>query len=93
MPELTARRRIRVSGRVQGVFFRASCAREATRLGVHGWVRNSSDASVEAVFEGEPAAVEAMTAWCREGPPMARVEHVDVFDEAPQGLTGFVISG
>jgi acylphosphatase len=55
-------------------------------------VRNSSDASVEAVFEGEPAAVEAMTAWCREGPPMARVEHVDVVDEAPQGLTGFVIS-
>ena len=90
---MTARRRIRVSGRVQGVFFRASCAREASRLGVHGWVRNSSDASVEAVFEGEPAAVEAMTAWCRHGPPTARVDLVDIVVEQPQGLTGFVISG
>jgi acylphosphatase len=90
---VTARRRVRVSGRVQGVFFRASCAREARSLALNGWVRNASDGSVEIVFEGQDAAVEAMTAWCQHGPPAARVEHVDVVDEAPQGLTGFGISG
>jgi acylphosphatase len=90
---VTARRRLRVSGRVQGVFFRASCAREARSLGLSGWVRNASDGSVEVVCEGEDAAVEAMTAWCRHGPPTARVELVDIVEEQPQGLTGFVISG
>jgi acylphosphatase len=61
--------------------------------GVGGWVRNAPDGSVEAVFEGEDAAVEAMTAWCRHGPPQARVDAVDVVSEAPEGLSGFVISG
>ena len=90
---MTARRRLRISGRVQGVFFRASCAREARTLALSGWVRNASDGSVEVVFEGEDAAVEAMTAWCRHGPPTARIELVDIVDEQPQGLSGFVISG
>ncbi len=90
---MTLRRRVRVSGSVQGVFFRATCAREARAHGVEGWVRNAPDGTVEAVFEGEDAAVEAMTAWCRHGPPHARVDAVDVVSEAPEGLSGFVISG
>ena len=90
---MTARRRVRVAGRVQGVFFRASCAREARSLALSGWVRNVSDGSVEVVVEGQDAAVEAMTAWCRHGPPHARVDAVDAVSEAPEGVSGFVISG
>jgi acylphosphatase len=89
----TTRRRVRVRGAVQGVFFRATCAREAATLGVHGWVRNTSDGGVEAVFEGEDVAVEAMTAWCRRGPAGARVDTVEVAPEPPEGLEGFAISG
>ena len=62
-----------VSGRVQGVSFRQSCAWEAKRLGAHGFVRNLPDGRVEAVFEGTPEVVEAMVAWCRRGPPLAEV--------------------
>ena len=87
------RRRVQVRGSVQGVFFRVSCAREATERGIDGWVRNAPDGSVEAVFEGESAGVEAMTAWCRQGPPGARVDRVEVAEESPEGLRGFVISG
>ncbi len=72
------------SGRVQGVAFRASCQRQAVTLDVRGWVRNRWDGAVEALFEGEPAAVDAMIAWCHDGPPMAYVEYVEV-DEAPAG--------
>jgi acylphosphatase len=78
---------------VQGVFFRASCARQATALGVAGWVRNGADGGVEAVFEGEAAAVEAITRWCRAGPRGASVDEVVVADEAPEGLDGFVVMG
>ena len=81
-----------VAGRVQGVFFRASCAEEARALGVTGWVRNASDGRVEAVFEGPEAAVEAMVGWCREGPAHARVDAVEVGWEAPVGGTGFHVS-
>ena len=90
---MTVRRRVRVWGAVHGVFFRASCAREAERRGVAGWVRNVPDGTVEAVFEGEPAAVEALTAWCRRGPDAARVDGVEVADEPPEGLQGFRITG
>ena len=83
------RRRVVVRGRVQGVGFRASCARRAENLGVHGWVRNRSDGSVEAVFEGLAAAVEAMVAWCREGPPFAAVTGVDTTDEPAAGELAF----
>lgn len=83
--------RVLVSGRVQGVFFRATCAARARELGVAGWVRNLPDRRVEAAFEGEDAAVDAMVAWCREGPPYARVEHVEVTPEEPLGETGFRI--
>jgi acylphosphatase len=77
--------RVRIEGRVQGVFFRATCRRVAADLGVAGWVRNAADGSVEAVFEGEPEAVQAILDWCREGPPHAHVRSVEVTDEQPAG--------
>lgn len=82
-----------VSGRVQGVFFRATCREQARDAGVHGWVRNLPDGRVEAVFEGDDAAVERMVAWCRKGPAGARVSRVDVSWEPPQGEQGFRIAG
>jgi acylphosphatase len=90
---MAASRRVRVvvSGRVQGVFFRASCAQEASRLGLSGWVANERDGSVEAAFEGDEEAVIEMIAWCRDGPEWARVTGVDVQDEAPIGDRGFVV--
>ena len=91
MPELIARRAV-VHGRVQGVFFRDRCRREALSRGVSGWVRNREDGTVEAVFEGRAEAVEAMTAWCGHGPRGAAVGRVDVSVEAPAGLQGFVIT-
>jgi acylphosphatase len=77
-----------VTGRVQGVFFRDSLQREAARRRVSGWVRNRNDGAVEAVFEGDDGDVDAMVAWCRTGPPRARVDHIDVAEEAPEGLRG-----
>lgn len=85
------RKRVVVSGLVQGVFYRDTCRQTAERHGVAGWVRNLPDGAVEAVFEGEPEAVELLLAWSQEGPPAARVEYVEAFDEAPQGLTGFQV--
>jgi acylphosphatase len=87
------RRRVRIFGSVQGVFFRATCVREASRRGLAGSVRNVADGSVEAVFEGEGDAVEAMTAWCRRGPDGARVDGVEAADEPPEGLEEFRITG
>jgi acylphosphatase len=84
---------VQIRGRVQGVFYRATCARQAEALGVSGWVRNTADGTVEAVFEGETSAVEAITRWCRTGPAGARVDEVAVTDESPEGLDGFVIAG
>lgn len=86
------RRRVRVQGRVQGVFFRDTCRRLATQVGVAGWVRNEPDGSVLAVFEGEPDRVERLCRWCRTGPDHARVSRVDVTEEEPEGLTSFVVS-
>ena len=83
------RRRVTVSGRVQGVFFRETLRRRAESSRVNGWVQNNGDGSVEAVFEGEPKAVERLVDWCREGPRGARVEWVDVASEDPEGLEGF----
>ncbi|HZC27667.1 MAG TPA: acylphosphatase [Actinopolymorphaceae bacterium] len=87
----TIRTHVVVNGVVQGVFFRDSCRRTATRLGVAGWVRNRRDGAVEAVFEGADAQVRAMVDWCRSGPPMARVDHLDARTEAPEGLASFEI--
>jgi acylphosphatase len=85
--------RVLVHGRVQGVFYRATCAREARSAGLAGWVRNLPDGAVEAVFEGDPAAVEALVAWCRSGPPHAHVERVDERPETPEGLRRFSVTG
>lgn len=78
-------------GFVQGVFFRDTLRRHAERLGVSGWARNTRNGTVEAVFEGEPGAVEQMVALSREGPRGARVDRVESLDEQPDGLTGFSI--
>lgn len=85
------RRRVVVSGRVQGVFFRETTRRRALDLGVAGWIRNRTDGSVEAAFEGAEDAVDRIVELCREGPRGARVDWVDVIAEEPEGLGGFEI--
>ena len=85
------RRRVVVHGRVHGVGFRVSCCERARARGVAGWVRNLADGTVEAVFEGPSEAVEALVAWCSEGPRAAAVAGVDVFREEAEGLHGFAI--
>jgi acylphosphatase len=85
------RRRVVIHGFVQGVFFRDTVRRRALEAGVAGWVRNNPDGSVEAVFEGGPAAVERLVTLCHEGPRGARVDRVEAFDEEAEGLGGFVI--
>lgn len=92
MTDEPVRRRVEVTGRVQGVFFRETCRREAARHGVAGWVRNRGDGSVEAVFEGSGEAVAALVAWAGHGPPTARVSAVAVHDEPPEGLTTFTVA-
>jgi acylphosphatase len=84
-------RRVRVTGLVQGVFFRAWTCDEAQTLGLSGWVRNCSDGSVEAHVEGEPEAVEKLIDLMREGPPGARVDKVAVETADPEGLSGFEV--
>lgn len=79
--------RVKITGRVQGVCFRAGTKNEADRLGLKGWVRNQTDGSVEALFEGEPDVVAQMTEWCRKGPYPARVDQVQT--ETPKTLSGF----
>jgi acylphosphatase len=83
------RRRVVVHGRVQGVGFRYGLARAAGTRGLAGWARNRPDGTVEAVFEGEPEAVESLVRFSREGPRGSDVERVDVFEEDPEGLTRF----
>ncbi|MEU8995893.1 acylphosphatase [Streptomyces caniferus] len=85
------RRRVVVSGDVQGVFFRDTCRRMAEKHGVAGWVRNLPDGAVEAVFEGEPERVQQLVDWAGEGPPMATVNSVSVHEEEPEGTRGFEI--
>lgn len=85
------RRRLRVRGQVQGVFYRDSVRGEAEARGVAGWARNDDDGSVAVVLEGAPDAVDAVVELCREGPPRARVESLEVTPEEPEGLRGFDI--
>ena len=85
------RRRVVVHGFVQGVFFRDSVRRHALTAGVTGWVRNNRDGTVEAVFEGEDAAVERLVGFCRDGPRGARVDRVGVEIEEPEGLQAFLV--
>lgn len=72
--QMGARAHLRVTGQVQGVFFRANTVQRARQLELRGWVRNAADGSVEAVAEGDRAAIEALLAWCEHGPPRARVD-------------------
>ena len=83
------RRKFLVSGRVQGVFFRAACKDEADRLGVKGYARNRRDGRVEVVAEGPEDAVEQLARWCHQGPPRALVTKVEASTEVPEGLTSF----
>ena len=85
------RRRVVVHGLVQGVFFRETVRRNAVTAGVAGWVRNTPDGTVEAVFEADADAVAALVRFCHHGPRAARVDRVDVTDESPEGLAGFSI--
>jgi acylphosphatase len=86
----TSRAHVFISGRVQGVSFRYYTYHEALRLGLTGWVRNLWDGRVEAVFEGEKAAVNAILDWCKSGPPPATVDSVDVdWEEDGETLTQF----
>ena len=79
---------LRIHGRVQGVWYRESMRREAERLGVAGWVRNTPDGSVEAVVQGSAEAVDALIEWSRSGPPQARVDRIEL-SEAHGQFSGF----
>lgn len=82
-----------ISGRVQGVFFRVETKRAADGFGVFGWVKNRRDGTVEALFEGDQDRVDAVLAWCKEGPAHARVSDVNVDWEAYAGaFTAFDIT-
>src|SRR5688500_10989285 len=83
---------LNISGRVQGVYYRASMLQEAQRLGLTGWVMNRPDGSVAAVAEGGQAKIEELIAWCRQGPPGARVSAVEVQWQKPENnFVGFAI--
>ena len=86
------RARVVVSGLVQGVFYRATCASLARERGLSGFVRNMPDGRVEAAFEGADDDVEAMLAWCRRGPDLARVDVVEIRVEEPVGDTTFRVT-
>ena len=88
---MVVRRRVVVSGEVQGVFFRDTCRRVAVGEGVGGFVRNLPDGRVEVCLEGEDEAVSRVVEWCRKGPSYARVTGVEVTDEEPRGDRGFEI--
>jgi len=85
------RRRVVVHGFVQGVFFRDSVRRLATQRGVSGWVANRPDGAVEAVFEGDPEAVDHLVEYCHNGPRGASVDSVDVMNEDLENLSGFTV--
>ena len=85
------RYRVLISGRVQGVYFRAACQRMAWQRGVNGWVRNLNDGRVEAVFEGAPGDVQHLVDWSRHGPRLAVVSDITVQAEPPEGLSAFTI--
>ena len=84
-------RRVRVTGRVQGVFFRAWTQQQAGELGVNGWIRNAGDGSVEAHFEGDEAAVKALIQRVHSGPPSAQVYDVTVDEVEAEGVDGFAV--
>jgi len=84
---------VRIEGRVQGVYYRAWTDQNARALRLDGWVRNANDGSVEAVFSGPPAQVEAMLRRCADGPPAAKVTAVTITDEGGAPPSGFKVIG
>jgi acylphosphatase len=91
-PAETTRAHLKIRGRVQGVYYRASMVREAQNLGLTGWVMNCADGSVEAVAEGTRSAIESLIDWCRQGPPGARVDRVELsWQTFERGFFGFII--
>ena len=84
---------VRIEGRVQGVYYRAWTDQNARALRLDGWVRNANDGSVEAVFSGPPAQVEAMLRRCADGPPDAKVTAVTITDEGGAPASGFRVIG
>lgn len=89
---MQVRRRLLISGKVQGVGFRAAAAAEAYRLGLTGWVRNLRDGRVECAVQGPEETVARFVSWCRVGPPGSRVEGVQVQEVAVEaGEEGFVV--
>jgi len=85
------RKRVVLSGAVQGVSFRETCRRVAAENGLGGWVRNLRDGRVEAVFEGPADRVDRAVAWAHDGPRGAVVDEIAVHTEHPEGLTGFAV--
>ena len=83
--------RVLISGRVQGVWFRASTKQKAEMLGVNGWVKNTNNGCVEAVFEGDAEIVDKIIEWCRSGPPLANVENVYVKTQDTADFNSFEI--
>ena len=89
---MNVRTSVIVHGHVQGVAFRYYTCRRALELGVTGWVKNLADGSVEVLFEGKEAAVKVQVEWCRNGPPAARVERLDIRQGIYTGeFEGFMI--
>ena len=80
-----------VSGHVQGVSFRDATRSQAEQLGLSGWVRNTQDGQVEAVFEGDPDTVQQMVEWCKSGPSSADVGDLSVDNEQPENLSSFEV--
>jgi acylphosphatase len=91
--EMDEKVHVMIAGRVQGVWFRAKTRQKADELGLTGWVRNTADGRVEAVFEGEHALIDQMLVWCQRGPPLAKVNAVDILSKEPatHGFQGFDI--
>ena len=89
---MNSRINVIISGKVQGVWFRANTKQKAEQLGLTGWVRNTSDGNVEAVFEGGKNDIQEMLDWCHHGPPLSKVENVEVKNESPtNGFDSFSI--
>jgi len=81
-----------ITGRVQGVWFRANTRQKAEQLGVTGWIRNTRDGCVEAIFEGEENDVKEMVEWCHRGPPLAKIDNVEIRNQNPtNGFDSFSI--
>jgi acylphosphatase len=88
----THRVHLKISGRVQGVYYRASALQEAQKLGLVGWVMNCADGSVEALAEGEKSKLEQFIAWCQQGPQGARITEIDSrWAAAEHNFHGFII--